>query len=85
MKCDCGNKLEDGQTMCEWCEYPETPIYRIKQYEAGLTSLFWVGQYSDGIEIWHGGNLNVYAPTKESGMLILEDYLNKKEQESGTF
>lgn len=81
-RCECGNKIDprdlgEDATQCEWCEYPEVPIYKINEFGEEI-HLYFVGMNGiPGVRI-KKGLISAIAPSKESARLILEDYLNKE-------
>lgn len=71
--CDCGNWISyrdmgEGATVCEWCEYPECPIYAETGW--GLSQCF----QTDWNEHYNIGGVSVWAQSKESAILIAMDY-----------
>jgi hypothetical protein len=77
LNCDCGNKITEDVTLCEWCEYPETPMYKATKL-GNMTILCFLGLGDKGYELEHGVDLRVLAPSIESADLILQDYLAKR-------
>lgn len=66
-KCECGNAITEDVEMCEWCEYPDAPIYKITPYgiqqmeNAGLSVPYDI----QGITVW--------ATSIENARLIYAD------------
>lgn len=81
MNCECGNKITefyaDGSqpTQCEWCEYPDPPMYKINHYGDSIELVF-LGLAGDRKRI-RRGNVTAVAPSRESAKAILDDYLNE--------
>jgi hypothetical protein len=82
--CDCGNNVDwrelgDYATQCEWCEYPDPPIYRIMFGCNDDTLLYFVGPIGDdGVQISRG-DVTAIAPTAGLAQAILDDYLSKED------
>jgi hypothetical protein len=81
--CQCGNNIDprnmgEDATQCEWCEYPETPMYKINDY-VDFIELFPLGfaAAGKGVKITRG-NVTVYSWNKETALMIMNDYLESK-------
>lgn len=82
--CECGNNIDpcnmgEDATQCEWCEYPETPMYKINDYQ-DFTELVPLGfaAAGKGVKITRG-NVTAYGWNRETALMILNDYTNKGE------
>lgn len=79
-KCACGNSIDprnmgDDAKQCEWCEYPETPMYKINDYQ-DFVELYPLGFTASGrgVKITRG-NVTAYGWNKETAQMIIDDYL----------
>jgi hypothetical protein len=87
-RCECGNMLDpavDGPdaTKCEWCEFPEPPMYVITKMD-GLVRLFFVNG-GDQNKICFGNEfVAAYAPSKNAARAIFKDFMEGDRNVSGS-
>lgn len=77
-KCACGNVIDfksmgDGAKNCVWCEYPETPMYKITDLN-DVILLAPLGLGDDFIKLDYK-DITVYSWDENTASMILEDYL----------
>lgn len=78
-RCECGNILDpavDGPDAlkCEWCEYPEPPMYKIHEVQ-GFTMLFFIDGGKWNTMRFGNDEVAAYAPSIEAAKAIFEDYM----------
>lgn len=79
-KCECGNSIDprdmgEDATQCIWCEYPETPMYKINDYQdfIELVPLGFTAA-GKGVKVTRG-NVTAYGWNRETATMIINDYL----------
>lgn len=80
VKCECGNEVAEApgngifSEFCEFCIYPETPIYKMTGYGV-LQEMECHGRDKmHAVEFPGGERFHVYAMNEASAVLIAEDY-----------
>jgi len=80
--CECGNRLREGDiAMCEWCEYPDPPMYKVMsdclyQMESG-------GLNDPYTFVLGGIEREVWATSRENALLILKDHYEVNHYDGG--
>ena len=71
--CECGNRLTQWDiAQCEWCEYPDPPIYKVMFY--GLCEMENHGR-NDLYTLTRGDiTHDVWATSKTNAQMIFDDY-----------
>jgi hypothetical protein len=86
MKCECGNNIDtsdlgDDAVFCEWCLYPECPIYTV--HEIGGSVILRFLNLGEDSFVLDSKNVSVFAPNAELAQMIFDDYMNNLSEIEG--
>jgi hypothetical protein len=86
MKCECGNNIDslnlgDEAVLCEWCLFPECPIYTV--HEIGGSVILGFLNLGEDSFVLDYENISVFAPNAELAEMILNDYMKNLSEVQG--
>jgi hypothetical protein len=87
-RCECGNMIDpavDGPdaTKCEWCEFPEPPMYVITKMDE-IVRLFFVNGGDQNRIRFGNDRVAAYAPSRNAARAIFKDFMEGDRYVSGS-
>jgi hypothetical protein len=87
-RCECGNMIDpavDGPdaTKCEWCEFPEPPMYVITKMDE-IVRLFFVNGGDQNRIRFGNDRVAAYAPSRNAARAIFKDFMGGDRYVSGS-